>query len=141
MTKLLIDECLSPELVLMARERGHHEASHVVWIGNAGWKDWELKQVILEQDWVLVTRNSEDFRGPRNAPGTKGQYADVPLHAGMICINGPVGMGLDWQRRLFEEALNELDEDGDLTNQVLEVTLDDGEAAIDLIRYALPRGV
>ena len=29
-------------------------ASHGVWIGNAGWKDWELKQVILEQDWVLV---------------------------------------------------------------------------------------
>ena len=97
MTKLLIDECLSPELALMARERGHHEASHVVWIGNAGWKDWELKRVILEQDWVLVTRNSEDFRGPRHAPGTKGQYADVVLHAGIICLNGPVGMDLEWQ--------------------------------------------
>jgi hypothetical protein len=70
MTKVLIDECLSPELALMARERGHHEASHVVWIGKAGWKDWELKRVILEQDWVLVTRNSDDFRGPRHAPGT-----------------------------------------------------------------------
>jgi predicted nuclease of predicted toxin-antitoxin system len=55
MSKVLIDECLSPELALMARERGHHEASHVVWIGKAGWKDWELKRVILEQDWVLVT--------------------------------------------------------------------------------------
>jgi len=53
MTKLLIDECLSAELALMARERGHHEASHVVWIGKAGWKDWELKQL---------------FRGPRDAP-------------------------------------------------------------------------
>jgi hypothetical protein len=30
----------------MARERGHHEASHVVCIGKAGWKDWELKRVI-----------------------------------------------------------------------------------------------
>ena len=29
-TKLLIDECLSSELTLIARERGHHEASHVV---------------------------------------------------------------------------------------------------------------
>jgi hypothetical protein len=138
MTKLLIDECLSPELALMARERGHHEASHVVWIGNAGWKDWELKRVILEQDWVLVTRNSEDFRGPRHAPGTKGQYADVALHAGIICLNGPVGMDLEWQRRLFEEVLDELDESGDLTNQVLEVTLDDDKAAIDLVRYEMP---
>ncbi len=138
MTKLLIDECLSPELALMARERGHHEASHVVWIGNAGWKDWELKRVILEQDWVLVTRNSDDFRGPRHAPGTKGQYAGVDLHAGIICLNGPVGVDLNWQRRLFEEVLDELDRNGDLTNQVLEVTLDDNKEAIDLIRYEMP---
>jgi hypothetical protein len=138
MTKVLIDECLSPELALMARERGHHEASHVVWIGKAGWKDWELKRVILEQDWVLVTRNSDDFRGPRHAPGTKGQHADVPLHAGIVCLNGPVGMDLDWQRRLFGEVLDELDGSGDLTNQVLEVTLDDDKAAIDLIRYEMP---
>ena len=58
MTKLLIDECLSSELALMARERGHHEASHVVWIGKSGWKDWQLKQILLAEDWVLVTRNS-----------------------------------------------------------------------------------
>jgi hypothetical protein len=30
MTRLLIDECPSAELALIARERGHHEASHVV---------------------------------------------------------------------------------------------------------------
>ena len=54
MTKLLIDECLSAELALMARQRGHHEASHVVWIGKSGWKDWELKGVLLDEDWVLV---------------------------------------------------------------------------------------
>jgi hypothetical protein len=70
----------------------------VVWIGGAGWKDWELKRIILEQDWVLVTRNSEDFRGPRHAPGDKGQYADVDLHAGIACLNGPVGVDLEWQR-------------------------------------------
>lgn len=50
MTKLLIDECLSSELALMARERGHHEASHVVWIGKSGWKDWELKRLLLAED-------------------------------------------------------------------------------------------
>lgn len=73
MTKRLIDKCLSSELALMARQRGHHEASHVVWIGKSGWKDWELKRVPLDKDWVLVTRNSEDFRGLREAPGTKGK--------------------------------------------------------------------
>jgi hypothetical protein len=68
-TKLLIDECLSSELALMARERGHHEASHVVWIGKSGWKDWELKPLLLEEDWVLVTENSDDFRGHRETEG------------------------------------------------------------------------
>ena len=54
-------------------------------------------------------------------PGTKGQYADVTLHAGLICIDGPVGMDLALQLELFSEALDELDTDEDLTNQVLEV--------------------
>jgi hypothetical protein len=61
------------------------------------------------------------------------------LHAGIICINGPVGMNLDWHHRLFEEVLDELDRNGDLTNQGLEITLDDDEAAIDLIRYQMPQ--
>ena len=122
----------------MARERGHHEASHAVWIGKSGWKDWDLKRVLLDEDWVLVTKNSEDFRGPREAPGTKGQYAGVALHAGLICLNGPVGMDLTLQRELFVEALNELDADGDLTNQILEVTLEENEAGIQIMRYSLP---
>lgn len=71
MTKLLIDECLSAELALMARERGHHEASHVVWIGKSGWKDWELKQVLLDEDWVLVTWNLQRFPWAERRAGLK----------------------------------------------------------------------
>jgi Domain of unknown function (DUF5615) len=138
MTKLLIDECLSTELALLARERGHPKTSHVTWIGKTGWKDWQLKAVILDGDWTFVTKNSVDFRGPRMAPGTKGQYADITLHAGLICLNGPVGMDLALQLELFSEALDELDLDGDLTNQVLEVTGPDADAAIEVIRYKLP---
>ena len=65
---LLIDECLSPELAKMARSRGYPEASHVVWLGWGGMKDWELRPRILRDDWVFVTRNSYDFRGPVDAP-------------------------------------------------------------------------
>jgi hypothetical protein len=137
-TKLLIDECLSSELALMARERGHHEASHVVWIGKAGWKDWELKRFLLDEDWVLVTRNSDDFRGPREKPGSKGQYSDVSIHSGLICLNAPIGMDLDLQRELFAEVLDELDTNPDLTNQIREVTLEDSEAAIQIERYGHP---
>ncbi len=136
--KLLIDECLSEELTKLARDRGHGEASHVRWIGKGGWKDWKLKSVVVDGDWTFVTKNSVDFRGPGDAPGSKGQYSDVTLHAGLICLNGPVGMDLDLQLELFEAALDELHRDDDLVNQVLEVTLTDLGDEIEVLRYSLP---
>lgn len=135
--KFLVDECLSPELTKLAHDRGHGESSHVVWLGKGGAKDWELKPFIVEGDWTFVTRNSVDFRGPSSRPGTSGQYADAMLHAGLICLNGPEGMDLDMQMELFEEALNELDRDNDLVNQVLEVSTDGEE--LHILRYGLPR--
>lgn len=139
MIKLLIDECLSGDLALMARERGHHEASHVVWIGKSGWKDWELKKLLVEGNWTLVTKNSEDFRGPRDARGTRGQLASVPLHAGLICLNGPVGMNLPIQKVLFAHALDELSNLPELVNQVLEISLINGDSVIEVSRYEMPR--
>jgi hypothetical protein len=103
--KLLVDECLSEELTKLAQRRGHADAFHVAWIGKRGWKDWELKSVILDGDWTFVTKNSVDFRGPRDAPGSRGQYADVAIHAGLICLNGPIGMDLDLQQEMFEAPL------------------------------------
>lgn len=135
--KFLIDECLSPELAKIAIDKDHGETSHIVWLGLAGYKDWELTPIILDGDWTFVTKNSVDFRGPRDKPGTKGQYADVVIHAGLICLNGPPGMDLDMQIELFEQALVELDADPDLVNQVLEITLDDGDD-LRVLRYALP---
>ena len=137
--KLLIDECLSPGLALLARDRGYSEASHVVWIGKAGWKDWELKRVLLDGDWTLVTRNSNDFRGPVEAPGTRGQFADVAVHAGLICLNGTEDFDLTTQRELFLEALRELEQLEDLVNQVLEVTMIASMTLIEIVRYDLPQ--
>jgi hypothetical protein len=134
--KFLIDECLSPELTKLAHARGYGESSHIVWLGRAGRKDWELKPLILQDDWTFVTKNSVDFRGSAEKPGAKGQYADVALHAGLICLNGPPGMDLDMQLELFEQALDELGSDSDLVNQVLEITMD--ETTIDIRRYQLP---
>ena len=88
-------------------------------------------------DWTFVTRNSCDFRGPETAPGSKGQYAGVEIHAGLICLNGPEGMDLDLQLELFEVALNEIAEEDDLINQVIEVTASDDDD-ISFLRYALP---
>ena len=135
--KLLIDECLSPELAKLAQQRGHGESSHIVWLGKSGWKDWSLKPVILDGDWTFVTKNSTHFRGPANEPGSKGQYADVAIHAGLICLNGPEGMDLDLQLELFEIALDEVG-NGDLVYEVLEIILGDNDE-VRVLRYALPR--
>lgn len=136
--KFLIDECLSPELAKMAIEKGYGETSHVVWMKLGGLKDWELRPIILDGDWTFVTKNSVDFRGPKDKPGTKGQYADVAIHAGLICLNGPPGMDLDMQNELFEQALTELDNDQDLVNRVLEISIE-GEEGLRVLRYALPK--
>jgi len=92
--KFLVDECLSEELSKLARDRGHEQAAHVRWIGKGGAKNWELLPIILEGDWVFVTKSAYDFRGPSGAPGTKGQHAKAELHAGLICLNGPPVMTL-----------------------------------------------
>jgi hypothetical protein len=85
--KFLIDECLSFELVKLAHDRGYVESTHVVWRKLAGTKDWNLKPIILAGDWAFVTMNSNDFRGPSSNPGSRGQYADVAIHPGLICLN------------------------------------------------------
>jgi hypothetical protein len=135
--KFLVDECLSPELVRLAQEKGYGESTHVVWRKLAGKKDWELKPIILDGDWTFVTRNSVDFRGPSSNPGSRGQYANVVIHAGLICLNGPDGMNIDVQLELFEQALEELAADEDLINQVLEITLENSEE-LRVLRYRLP---
>ena len=135
--KFLIDECLSPDLAVLARERGFGESSHVTWLGKAGWKDWELKRFILEQDWTFVTRNSVDFGGPANQPSSKGQYADVPLHAGLVCINGPDSMSAENEVELLGIVLDELGPN-QMVNQAIEITLAEAEAGYELVRYDMP---
>lgn len=135
--KFLVDECLSPDLAKIAHREGNGESSHIVWLKLQGLKDWELKPIILQNDWTFITKNSVDFRGPQDRPGTKGQYADVAIHAGLVCLNGPPGMDLAMQIELFEEALAELSANPDLVNQVLEVTAEEDDT-LSVLRYSLP---
>lgn len=129
--KFLIDECLSPNLALLARERGFVESSHVTWLGKGGWKDWELKQFILDHDWVFVTRNSADFRGPADQPGSYGQYAGVPIHAGLICVNGPDRMTAEIEVELFGVVLDAI-HTAEIINEVVEINLADQEPSMNL---------
>jgi hypothetical protein len=136
--KLLVDECLSPQLALRSQQAGYGESSHVVWTGKSGWKDWELKEFILEGDWTFVTINSVDFRGPQATPGSGGQYADVDLHTGLICFNGPDFIDRETQCLMLDAALQMIEgEGGDLTNKVVEVTVLE-HGGIEVEMYSLP---
>jgi predicted nuclease of predicted toxin-antitoxin system len=137
--RLLIDECLSPELVGLAIAGGHVESTCVRNRGWAGTKDWQLIEFAVANDYTLVTHNSVDFRG--NGPGNLGgEHAKQPIHAGLICLNSVRTMDLDRQCDLFKLALRELSMMKDLVNQALELfELEDG--SIELEIYDIPEQV
>ena len=85
-----------------------------------------------------MTRNSVDFRGAANNPGTSGQFAGVPLHAGLICINGPDGMTAEVQCELFEAVLDEIGNAPQLVNEVVEVDLESLDEDFTIHRYSMP---
>lgn len=95
--RLLIDECLSPELVDQAIADGHVESTCARDRGLLGMKDWDVARYAVEHDFTLVTHNARDFRGHgQGAPG--GVHATLEIHPGLICLNSAFAMDLDRQR-------------------------------------------
>ena len=112
--KFLIDECLSPTLVAIARNRGFPQSMHVTWLGLRSRHDWALVRRAVRDGYVLVTNDNADFMS---------LMAREPRHPGLICMNVAHGlMRLEVQTKLFEHALTQL-ADEELTGQVLEITL------------------
>ena len=137
--KFLIDECLSPALVGIAVEAGYPESSHVTHRGMGSWKDHQIMRAILDQDWTLVTRNSDDFRPPRGSRSQSPCYVGVELHPGLICLNPPPGSRALLHQLYFRAALHELGAAVDLTNEVLEVWPDpDDPNVLAVERYQFP---
>lgn len=134
--KFLIDECLTPELVQLAQAAGHSESTCVRDRGLSGTKDWKLIEHVVAGDFTLVTHNSVDFRG--GGPGQLGgQHAKQPIHAGLVCMNSVHVLDLQRQRDLFQVALEELANLGELVNQALEVfEMEDG--SIEVVIYDIP---
>jgi predicted nuclease of predicted toxin-antitoxin system len=124
--RFLIDECLSVDLVTVARGSGR-EAQHVAHVGRARWKDWNVVRYARDGDFVLVTNNASDFRQ---------LYAAQPLHAGLVILIPAVNRMV--QQKLFRAALDELALIGEPVNRVLEVDLDGEEVTLTL--YHLPSG-
>ena len=134
--KLLIDECLSPELVDLARDAGHVESTCARDRGLLGKKDWELMVVVVSGDFTLVTHNAKDFRGAGDVnPG--GHHAAASIHAGLICLNSVHPMELERQLDLFRIALGELASLTDLVNQALDV-FEEADGSVWTAIYEIP---
>ena len=128
--KFLIDECLSPDLVEIARGRGFGSSTHVVWLGLRSKKDWTIVRRAVEEGYVLVTNNTTDFVS---------LVGREDIHAGLVCLNVARGL-MEWrvQKDLFEAALNEL-KDEEPTNEVVEVGMT-ADRRITIDRYTRPDG-
>jgi predicted nuclease of predicted toxin-antitoxin system len=126
--KFLIDECLSPELVRLANERGHGESTHVTWLGLRSRQDWSIVRRAVDAGYVLVTNDTFDFTS---------LIGRESIHPGLVCLDVSPGlMSLKVQRRLFALALDHLG-DTEPINEVLHVSLlKDQSVRID--RYDLP---
>ena len=116
----LIDECLHTSLTDVANKAGH-EAHHVTRRGWSGFKDHQLREAIVREEFVFVTNNARDFRK---------LMGQLELHAGLIVITPNVTPIM--QRELFERALGEVTRFPDLINKVMEVDVDEIRA------YELP---
>lgn len=124
MIQFLIDECLSPALLEVAREHGYN-AYHVTQRGWGSLKDDQLLSRVLDEDLSFVTNNWKDFRP---------MIGRTELHPGIVAILANVRR--ERQVVLFAAALAEIQAHYpplDLVNTVLEV---DAEAQVT--RYTLP---
>jgi predicted nuclease of predicted toxin-antitoxin system len=119
--KFLIDECCAKSLTRIAHAAGF-EAHHVVELGLAGCQDYELKDIILREEFTFVTNNAEDFLRI---------FKLMELHSGLIILKPNVWR--DQQRELFSLALTEVKRRQltDLVNRVVEVDFE-GAAIYDL---------
>ena len=126
--KFLVDECLSPDLVTIARDRGFSLSTHVTWLGLTSRKDWTIVRRAVKDGYVLVTNNMTDF-----TPLVGRQ----DVHAGLVCLDVPPGlMSLEVQKALFEHILDELAGE-EPVNEVVEIVLTvDRTVRID--RYIWP---
>jgi len=122
----------------LARERGFFESSHVTWLGKTGWKDWELKQFILKQDWTFVTRNSTGLSRPLQSAGFQRPVCGRS-YSRRPGLHQRAGLNVrEDETELFGIVLDELGPN-EMVNQAIEITLSDADTGFELVRYALPR--
>jgi predicted nuclease of predicted toxin-antitoxin system len=117
--RVLVDECLTPELVPIAHKRGF-EAHHVAHRGLSGQPDQVVFETVANEDFLFVTNNREDWCK---------LLSEVDLHAGLIVIPD---CRREVQKMLFGLALAHAIEIGGLENKRLDIDLDGQITVVDL---------
>ncbi len=107
--RFLVDECLHKDLVKIAHAAGY-EAYHVVDFGKAGAKDYQLREIIVKEEFVFVTNNAKDF---------KRLLEKTELHPGLVIVVPNVRPSI--QDELLRSALDEIAKLPSLVNKVLEI--------------------
>ena len=108
--RILIDECLSPELSKIAHAAGY-EAYHVNYRNWNGLRDWELRPILLDEEFTFVTTDATDWR----------DLLSAEPHSGLILLMD--AQGLQAQRDLFQSALDYIAVES-MANRVIEVFSD-----------------
>lgn len=85
-------------------------AVHVVHLGRAGTPDFRLVNELVDEGYLVVTRNARDFRR---------LLARVEVHAGLVLLM-PNATATE-QVRLFAAALDFVERMPDTINKVVEV--------------------
>ena len=111
--RFLVDECLHRDLVKIAHAAGY-EAYHVVDFGKAGAKDYQLREIIVKEEFVFVTNNAKDF---------KRLLEKTELHPGLVIVVPNVRPSV--QDELLRSALDEIAKLPSLVNKVLEIWSND----------------
>ena len=119
--RFLIDECLHKALVKIAHDAGY-EAYHVVDIGKGGSKDYQLREIIVKEEFVFVTNNARDF---------KRLLGQTELHPGLVIIVPNVRPAI--QDELFRSALHKIAKLSSTVNKIVEVRRID-----DVTIYEMP---
>lgn len=118
--KLLVDECLSPELATFAQESGL-EAYHVAHRGWSGQSDARILEHMLEEELVLITNNRDDFLA---------LIGHAELHPGLIILVDNVRRSE--QLMLLAIALHIASALPSMINRVIEVRADGTAETYDL---------
>ena len=136
----MIDECLSPSLVNMAWGAGYVQSAHVKHRGMGSWQDYSIMNRILEEDWTLVTHNSNDFRPKDGSSSKKPCYVGITLHAGLVCLNMPKDSKLKEHQKYFASCLEFIAQYDNIINKILEIDPDEFDPGLlEATMYDFPK--